>query len=91
LDTEISTHNNNHKSQRIHREVKRTQGNGFQTIEVTEVHVGRPNASEVIGMPLSGIIFAKPRNLKGKSATGSNTDNFITPFEMFKRTNIFAY
>lgn len=70
---------------RIHREIKTSNNNGFQTIEITEVHVGRrPISNDFNGMPLSGIIISKPKNLKGKSTNSIPSDDFAMPYHMFK-------
>ena len=46
-------------------------------------------ANDFIGMPLSGIIISKPKNLKGKSTNGNSSDDFATPFHMFSRKDYF--
>jgi hypothetical protein len=83
---EDSSNDNNsddsNKSHRVHREVKRTAGNGFETIEITEIHIGgAPNPNQVIGMPLSGIIISKPKNL-GKPRSSNSGDNIAPPFQI---------
>jgi hypothetical protein len=70
----------------MHQEIKTTMGDGFQTIEITEVHIGHspddhkhgknnihglPHGMPFMGMGMPTIIISKPRNLKMRGEKAS--------------------
>jgi hypothetical protein len=72
----------------VHKEVFTTVGDGFQRIEVTEIHMmgggglnnGNPFGGMGMGMGMPTIIIGKPRNLKMRGEEAS-------PFKMMRGKN----
>lgn len=66
------------KSNKIHREVTTKVGNGYQTIEITEMHIGHtPGDHNKASHGVPTIIIGKPKNLKMRGQHAS-------PFQMFQ-------